>query len=139
MHLYLWHQRGKEQLQCHQLESSSTPHCHSSPRHRSHGVLQGAIYGPVKLCTDSQIGQRIKLIKLSVSKKKAWICYVPGHLFSLQRLSSDLSPTQGSPPKNGPSHTLCLCWLPPPHVLLQLPQELQESHLPSTRGQQGTS
>lgn len=64
-----------------------------------------------------------------------FICLVfvlPGHLFSLQRLMSVLSPMQGSPPKNGPSHTLCLCWLPPPHVLLQLPQELQESHLPST-------
>lgn len=57
---------------------------------------------------------------------------LPGHLFSLQRLRSVFSPMQGSPPKNGPSHTLCLCWLPPPHVLLQLPQELQESHFPST-------
>ncbi len=36
------------------------------------------------------------------------------------------------PPKKGPEHTLCLCWLPPPHVLVQPAQELQSCHWPST-------
>lgn len=56
----------------------------------------------------------------------------PGHLFSLQRLTSSLSPGHCSPPKKGPWHTLCLCWLPPPQVLVQPAQELQSCHWPST-------
>lgn len=58
---------------------------------------------------------------------------LPGHLFSLQRLCSPFSPGQGSPPKKGPSQTLCLCWIPPPQVLLQVPQELHACQRPSTK------
>ena len=62
------------------------------------------------------------------------ISWGSGHLFSLQRLISPLSPGQESPPKKGPSHDLRLCWFPPPHVRVQLPQVLQDSQRPSTAG-----
>lgn len=62
-----------------------------------------------------------------------WWSHWPGHLFSLHRFCSCFSPGQGSPPKKGPSHTLCLCWTPPPHVLLQLLHELHECQRPSTK------
>lgn len=56
----------------------------------------------------------------------------PGHLFSLQGCISTRSPGHGSPAKKGPKHTLCLCWFPPPQVLVQLDQELHCCHCPST-------
>lgn len=61
---------------------------------------------------------------------------LPGHLLSLQRLCSPLSPGQASPPKKGPSHTRCLCWTPPPQVLLQLLQVVQACQCPSTEKNQ---
>jgi hypothetical protein len=51
----------------------------------------------------------------------------------LQELDSELNPRQVVPPLEGEGllQSLVLNWFPPPHVVLQVPQELQAPQFPS--------